>query len=113
MGRDKSNDFLAFHSGIPGLTGAKGSKGDSGSHGPKGDPGVKGAKGDPGLPGKAVCHGLCGADGAFEFGTVRHRLAQDALGQVYAAHLEELNRQISLPRRSMCRASHFTPWELC
>ncbi|NXW35109.1 MARCO protein, partial [Phaetusa simplex] len=53
--------------GIPGLTGAKGSKGDNGSHGPKGDPGVKGAKGDPGLSGKAVCHGLCGADGAFDF----------------------------------------------
>ncbi|NXV47708.1 MARCO protein, partial [Uria aalge] len=53
--------------GIPGLTGAKGSKGDNGSPGPKGDPGVKGAKGHPGLPGKAVCHGLCGPDGAFGF----------------------------------------------
>uniref|UniRef100_A0A672TJH7 Macrophage receptor with collagenous structure n=1 Tax=Strigops habroptila TaxID=2489341 RepID=A0A672TJH7_STRHB len=65
LGRDKGNDFLAFHPGSPGLPGQKGSKGDYGSQGPKGEPGVKGAKGDRGLPGKSVCHGVCGADGAF------------------------------------------------
>jgi len=75
LGRDKGNDFLAFHSGSPGLTGQKGSKGDSGSQGPKGEPGVKGAKGDRGYSGKAVCHRVCGADGAFGFGTAHHRLA--------------------------------------
>ncbi|NXE27638.1 MARCO protein, partial [Ardeotis kori] len=52
-------------SGMPGLAGQKGSKGDYGSQGPKGEPGAKGAKGDRGLSGKAVCHGDCGADGAF------------------------------------------------
>ena len=106
LGRDKDSDFLAFHAGSPGLTGEKGSKGDYGSQGPKGQPGLKGAKGDRGLFGKAVCHGVCGADRAFGFGTVHHRLAQAALGHVYRAHLEELNRQISLPRRWMCRVSH-------
>uniref|UniRef100_A0A8B9MU64 SRCR domain-containing protein n=1 Tax=Accipiter nisus TaxID=211598 RepID=A0A8B9MU64_9AVES len=62
---DKGNDFLAFHPGSPGVTGQKGSKGDHGSQGPKGEPGVKGAKGSLGVPGKAVCHGVCGAEGAF------------------------------------------------
>lgn len=96
LGRDKGNDFLAFHPGSPGITGQKGSKGDHGGQGPKGEPGVKGAKGSLG---KAVCHGVCGAEGAFGFGTVHHRLAQAALGHVYRAHLEELNRQSSLPKR--------------
>ncbi|NXE09529.1 MARCO protein, partial [Lophotis ruficrista] len=65
LGRDRGNDFLTFHPGSPGVAGQKGSKGDYGSPGPKGEPGAKGAKGDRGLSGKAVCHGLCGADGAF------------------------------------------------
>ncbi|NXN76402.1 MARCO protein, partial [Himantopus himantopus] len=65
--KEKGNDVLDFHSGSPGLTGQKGSKGDYGSAGQKGEPGVKGAKGHPGLPGKAVCHGVCGADGTFHF----------------------------------------------
>lgn len=106
LGRDKGNEFLAFHPGIQGLTGQKGSKGDYGSPGPKGNPGVKGDKGDRGSSGKAVCHGVYGADSAFGFGTLRHRLARAALGRVYRAHLEELNRQISLPRRWMCGVSH-------
>ncbi|NWQ85715.1 MARCO protein, partial [Burhinus bistriatus] len=53
--------------GSPGLTGQKGSKGDYGSRGLKGEQGEKGAKGDRGLSGKAVCRGVCGADGAFDF----------------------------------------------
>ncbi|NXK99310.1 MARCO protein, partial [Mesembrinibis cayennensis] len=65
-GESNRHDFLAFHPGSPGLTGQKGSKGDSGSQGPKGQPGVKGDKGDRGLSGKAVCHGVCGVDGAFD-----------------------------------------------
>ncbi|NXD68412.1 MARCO protein, partial [Eolophus roseicapillus] len=52
-----------------GLTGQKGSKGDYGYQGPKGEPGVRGAKGDRGFPGKSVCHGVCGADGAFGLST--------------------------------------------
>ncbi|NXV26021.1 MARCO protein, partial [Rissa tridactyla] len=74
--------------GIPGLTGAKGSKGDSGSHGPKGDPGVKGAKGNPGLPGKAVCHGLCGADGAFDFNSFIRIAEGGRRGRVEIFHQE-------------------------
>lgn len=58
LGRDKGNEFLAFHPGIPGLTGQKGSKGDYGSPGPKGNPGVKGDKGDRGYSGKAVWPGV-------------------------------------------------------
>ncbi|NXT93636.1 MARCO protein, partial [Anhinga rufa] len=61
--------------GSPGLTGEKGSKGDYGPQGLKGEPGVKGAKGDRGLTGKAVCHRVCGADGAFEFETQVIRIA--------------------------------------
>ncbi|NXG92342.1 MARCO protein, partial [Stercorarius parasiticus] len=71
--------------GIPGPTGAKGSKGDNG---PKGDPGVKGAKGDPGLPGKAVCHGLCGADGAFDFNSFIRIAEGGRRGRVEIFHQE-------------------------
>lgn len=110
---DKGNDFLAFHPGIPGLAGQKGSKGDYGSHGPKGEPGVKGAKGDRGFSGKTVCHRVCGADGAFGFGTVRHRLAEAALGYVYRAHLEELNRQNQSYQKMNVQSVTFTPWEVC
>lgn len=97
--RNKGNDFLAFHPGIPGPRGEKGSKGDTGKQGLKGEPGIKGATGDRGYPGKAVCRGICGAGGALGFGTVRHRLPRGALGRVYRAHLEELGREISFPRR--------------
>lgn len=106
MGRDKGNDFFAFHPGILGPAGQKGSKGDSGTRGLKGEPGLKGAKGETGFSGKALCHRGCGADGTFGSGTVDHRLAQTAPGCDFRADLQELNRQISLPSRGMCRVSH-------
>lgn len=103
------NDFFAFHPGAPGPVGQKGSKGDYGTKGLKGEPGLKGAKGESGYPGKALCHRVCGADGAFGFGTVDHRQAQAALGRVCRAHLPELNTQISLLSKGMHRVSHVCP----
>lgn len=78
--------FFAFHTGSPGPSGQKGSKGDPGSSGLKGERGVKGEKGERGFSGKAVCQGLCGAEGTFGFGIVHHSLAQAALGHFFRGY---------------------------
>ncbi|OXB58402.1 hypothetical protein ASZ78_012430 [Callipepla squamata] len=75
--------------GIQGPTGQKGSKGDYGSKGLKGEPGAKGDKGDQGISGKVVCHGVCGADETFGFGTIWHRLAEAILEHIYRKSLTD------------------------